>query len=304
MSRLFSVLLLFFLLSNKANAEGEVKLLTSIKPLQLIAAAVQDGVGKPAVLLPPGASGHHYSLRPSDIRSVREAQLFYWIGQDMETFLIDVVHDRQGPSISIQTLPDLQLRYFGQEHGVGHHDTEHDQDHRPGSLDAHLWLQPSNALLIAKRMAADLTIADPVNTERYQANSVAFEQRLEMLDKRLRKRLAGLSDKSYFVFHEAYDYFEATYGLKHAGVFNISGEVQPGARHIAELRERLQKAGPSCVFSEPPLRPRLVETLSANLPVTMAEIDPMGTGIEPHAQGYEELLERLTEQLSGCLEKL
>ncbi|HEY6612292.1 MAG TPA: zinc ABC transporter substrate-binding protein, partial [Pseudomonas sp.] len=46
-------------------ALAEVRVLTSIKPLQLIAAAVQDGAGTPEVLLPPGASPHHYALRPS-----------------------------------------------------------------------------------------------------------------------------------------------------------------------------------------------------------------------------------------------
>ncbi|HAC68916.1 MAG TPA: zinc ABC transporter substrate-binding protein, partial [Pseudomonas sp.] len=66
-------------------AQAEVKVLTSIKPLQLIAAAIQDGAGQPAVLLPPGASPHHYALRPSDLRQVREANLVYWIGPDLET---------------------------------------------------------------------------------------------------------------------------------------------------------------------------------------------------------------------------
>lgn len=50
------------------SAQADVRVLTSIKPLQQIAAAVQDGVGSPDVLLPPGASPHHYALRPSDVR--------------------------------------------------------------------------------------------------------------------------------------------------------------------------------------------------------------------------------------------
>ena len=89
----------------------------------------------------------------------------------------------------------------------------------------------------------------------------------------MKKRLASVEGKPYFVFHEAFDYFEAAYGLKHAGVFSVLTEVQPGARHVAAMRKTLQEAGPSCVFSEPPLRPRLAETLSAGLPVKLAELD-------------------------------
>ena len=44
-----------------ASAFAEPRVLTSIKPLQLIAAAVQDGVGTPDVLRPAGASPHQYT---------------------------------------------------------------------------------------------------------------------------------------------------------------------------------------------------------------------------------------------------
>ncbi|WP_375740832.1 zinc ABC transporter substrate-binding protein [Pseudomonas boanensis] len=289
------------------SAQADVRLLTSIKPLQLIAAAVQDGHGQPDVLLPPGASPHQYALRPSDVRRVREADLFYWIGPDLEGFLPRVLEGRDKPNLALQDLPGLQLRHFQaahDEHEEDHGVDEHDHAHRPGSLDAHLWLLPANARVIAKRMVADLVAADPANAARYQANLRAFEGRLDQLDTRIKTRLAGVGSKPFFVFHEAFDYFEAAYGLRHAGVFSAGSEVQPGARHVAAMRERLQKAGPSCVFSEPPLRPRLAETLSAGLPVRMAELDALGVDQTVDADGYEKLIEKLANDLAGCLETL
>lgn len=305
MSRLSLVVLsLIFSL----NAHADVEVLTSIKPLQLIAAAVQDGVGTPQVLLPPGASPHHFALRPSDVRRVQSVALLYWIGPDMEGFLPRVLKGRSQPSIALQELPGLQLRHFGEgEHAHEHEhggEDEHDHDHRPGTLDAHLWLLPHNARVIAAKMAADLAAADPANAARYQANLTAFGTRLDALDQRLKTRLGGVASKPFFVFHQAYDYFEAAYGLEHAGVFSVATEVQPGARHVAQMRERLQAAGPTCVFSEPPLRPRLAQTLSAGLPVKLAEMDALGAKVKVNAQGYEQLLEDLAEQLAGCLESL
>lgn len=87
-----------------ASASAEVRVLTSIKPLQLIAAAIQDGVGTPDVLLPPGASPHHFTLRPSDIRNVREADLLYWIGPDLETFLPRVLEGRSATTLAVQDI--------------------------------------------------------------------------------------------------------------------------------------------------------------------------------------------------------
>lgn len=306
MSRLFSVLVAFvasFLLIGTAQAE--VKVLTSIKPLQLIAAAVQDGVAIPEVLLPPGASPHNYALRPSDVRKVQSVDLLYWIGPDMEGFLPRVLGGRSLPSVAVQDLPGLKLRHFGADnHSHAEEADEHDHDHRPGSLDAHLWLSPVNARVIADKMAADLSAADPANAQRYQSNAKAFDARLDALDQRLKKRLANVEGKPYFVFHEAFDYFEDAYGLKHAGVFAVAAEVQPGAQHVAAMRKRLQEVGKTCVFSEPPLRPRLAETLVAGLPVKLAELDALGGYTPATAQGYEQVLEKLGNDLAGCLESL
>jgi len=309
-SRFFSLFVAFvasFLLIGSAQAD--VKVLTSIKPLQLIAAAVQDGVAVPQVLLPPGASPHHYALRPSDVRKVQSVDLLYWIGPDMEGFLPRVLNGRTLPSVAVQELPGLKLRHFAQD-SASHEDhdddggDDHDHDHRPGTVDAHLWLSPHNARVIAARMAADLSAADPANAARYQSNLKGFNQRLDALDARIKARLAGVAGKPYFVFHEAFDYFEDNYGLKHAGVFAVAAEVQPGAQHVAAMRTRLQAAGKTCVFSEPPLRPRLAETLVAGLPVKLAELDALGGYTPATAQGYEQLLEKLGNDLAGCLESL
>ena len=309
MSRFFALFVAFVsTLVVLTPAHADVRVLTSIQPLQLIAAAVQDSVGKPEVLLPPGASPHHYALRPSDVRRVAEVDLLYWIGPDMEGFLPRVLNGRSKPTVAVQTLPGMSLRHFGEDsHSHDEHEDdadEHDHDHRPGSLDAHLWLSTVNARVIAARMASDLSAADPANAARYQSNLSSFVQRLDALDQRLKTRMAGVSGKPFFVFHEAFDYFESTYGLKHTGVFSVASEVQPGAQHVAAMRKRLQEVGKTCVFSEPPLRPRLAETLTAGLPVKLAELDALGGTLPVTAQGYEQLLENLGNGLAGCLESL
>lgn len=306
MSRLFLLFVVFITgFATVGSAQADVRVLTSIKPLQLIAAAVQEGVAVPEVLLPPGASPHNYALRPSDVRRVQEVDLLYWIGPDMETFLPRVLAGRTKASVPVQALPGMHLRHFTAS--SDHHDDdddEHDHDHRPGSVDAHLWLSSVNARVIAAKMAADLSQADPANAARYDSNVKAFDARLDALDARIKQRVAGITDKKYFVFHEAFDYFEEAYGLEHAGVFAVSSEVQPGAQHVAAMRARLAEFGKTCVFSEPPLRPRLADTLSAGLPVKLAELDGLGGYTPATAQGYEQLLSKLADDLAGCLEGL
>lgn len=307
-SRVFPVsrFLVLFVAFITFSAHAEVRVLTSIKPLQQIAAAVQEGLGSPQVLLPPGASPHHYALRPSDVRRVADADLLYWIGPDMENFLPRVLGSRSKPTVAVQSLTGMHLRHFGEDNHSHDADDEddHDHDHRPGSLDAHLWLSSANARVIAAKMAADLAQADPANTARYQQNLKGFVERLDALDARIKTRVADVAGKPFFVFHEAFDYFEAAYGLKHTGVFSVASEVQPGAQHVAAMRTRLQEVGKTCVFSEPPLRPRLAETLTAGLPVRLAELDALGGNEPVDGKSYERLLEKLAGDLAGCLEQL
>lgn len=294
------------------SAQAQVQILTSIKPLQLIAAAIQEGQGKPQVLLPPGASPHYFVLRPSDAKRLDTADLFYWIGPDLENFLPRLLQQRSQPSLAVQSLTDLHLQYFADnhqhedEHDAEHADdlVEHDHAHQPGTVDTHLWLSTHNARVIAQRMSADLSQLDPNNASLYATNLHAFIQRLKHLDQQLKTELKPLQGKPFFVFHEAFNYFEQAYGLQHAGVFALSGEVQPGAKHVNQMRTRLQQAGPSCVFSEPPIQPRLAHTLADGLPVILAELDALGANLDVSAQGYEQLLKNLAGQFSACLSSL
>lgn len=300
--------LMAFLLLFCTGAQAEIKVLTSIKPIQLIAQAIQGQHGQTEVLLPPGASPHSFSLRPSDRKRLAEASLFYWIGPDMENFLSAITRQYPDSSVALQELSGLQLLYYadghkhdehghehGHEHEASHH--EHDHHHLPGGLDSHLWLSTENALIIAERMAADLARLDAANARDYADNLDSFKQRLSIAHEQAGQLLASVKEREFFVFHEAINYFEQQYGLRHGGVLAISGEVQPGARHLKEMRQRLEQAGSTCILTEPPAPPRLARSLSKGLPVRLQEIDVLGS----QAQSYEALILDLAKNLHQCL---
>lgn len=300
--------------ASHALAADNSRVLTTIKPLQQIAAAVMDGIDSPALLMEPGASPHTYALRPSDRRALAAAERIYWVGPELELFLEDLL-ERQENSVALLHLPQMSVREqlqshnFQQEEPSGHagHDThgqEHGHGHDHGSLDPHIWLSPTNARAIARYMAEDLASVYPQQSDQLQANLAVFEQRLAAVDASLQARLNVLQDKPYFVFHDGYGYFEDHYGIRPRGIFSLSHEVQPGARHVNQLRQQLQAAGPSCVFTEPQFTPRLVNSLTEGLPVSVGVLDPLGSAIEVGPKGYERMLEDIAGALASCLETL
>ena len=313
-------LLLGLTLAVAARAD-EPRVLATIKPLQLIGAAVMDGIGEPQLLLPVGASPHSYALRPSERRALEQAQRIYWVGPELELFLEHLLESRDtdmplmhAAGVTLRPLDGKQAEPDA-EH-PGHAEAEHEHEHQDhaaadhhghdhsGMYDAHIWLSPTNAIAMARAMAADLASLYPQHSERLGENLARFESQVTQADERLKKRFGPLTGKAYFVFHDGYGYLEDHYGLRARGIFSLSHEVQPGARHVAQLRQRLQQAGPSCVFSEPQFTPRLIQSLTANLDVRSAELDPLGGSAPVTPQGYVEFLETVGGTLAGCLESL
>ena len=302
------------LLTLNAHADP-VRVLASIKPVQQIAAAVLDGIDTPAALLPAGASPHSFALRPSDRRALASAERIYWVGPSLELFLQSTLHELPSAR-ELAEIPGLRLRHFDEDapahdHNANEHADEHDasaehdgHDHGPGSIDPHIWLSPENAVVIARWMKDDLAPLYPQQQSLLEANLATFEQRMQALEQQLTERFAPLKDKPYFVFHDGYGYLESYLGLQHSGVFSLAHEIQPGARHVNELRNTRSAAAPACVFSEPQFTPRLINSLTAGLPVQSAQLDPMGAATEVGPHGYEQQLRALTNTWASCLEQL
>jgi zinc transport system substrate-binding protein len=292
-----------------AQAAESPRVLTTIKPLQQIAAAVMHGIDNPGLLMEPGASPHTYALRPSDRRALAQAERIYWIGPELELFLEDLL-ERQNNAVALLHVPKMAVREQLQSHNFQPEqksttsEQEHSDHHDHGSLDAHIWLSPTNARVIARKMATDLSELYPQQIDLLQSNLATFEQRLTAMDTALQARLAPLKDKPYFVFHDGYGYFEDYYGVRPWGIFSLSHEVQPGARHVNLLRQQLQTAGPSCVFTEPQFTPRLVNSLTQGLPVSIGVLDPLGDAIDIGPEGYALTIEAIAGTLADCLETL
>ena len=282
---------------------------TSMKPLGFIAAAIADGVTETQVLLPDGASEHDYSLRPSDVKRLQNADLVVWIGPEMEAFM-----DRSTQSIAANkkvTIAELEgvkpLLMTGADDDDDHDGHDHgaaeksDGDHHHGIYNMHLWLSPEIARLSAVAIHDKLLELMPQSRAKLDSNLQQFEAALAATDKQVSNELAPLKGKGYFVFHDAYGYFEKHYGLTSLGHFTVNPEIQPGAQRLHEIRTQLVEQKATCVFAEPQFRPAVIEAVARGTSVRMGTLDPLGTGITLGKASYPQFLTQLANQYSSCL---
>lgn len=268
-------------------------ILTSIKPIQLITLELTQGVNEPGVLLESNTSPHDYALKPSDVKRVRNADLVIWFGDDLEPFLTKILHD-QSNVLTLSKIDGLALREFAGDH---HHHDGHDH----GSHDPHFWLGYQATLQVAQAISKQLQEIDSENAQQYQANLAKFESQLSEQQQAIKAQLAPVSDAGYYVFHDAYGYFEQDFPLNHLGYFTVSPERKPGAKTLISIRKALASQDAKCVFSEPQFTPAVVQSVVRGSDANTDVLDPIGSDVKVEQGGYFQLKQNLADSFSRCL---
>jgi len=284
------------------------RVLVSIAPLAGIAAAVMDGVGTPDVLITGNASPHTYQLRPSDAKRLEQADLVIWVGPGLETFLEKPLTQLASHAAQLELTQAQGLTHYANRSGgvwepeaEDEHEAEHGHEHNHGVNDPHLWLDPRNAAAIAQLVAQQLAAQDPAHAARYASNAAAFNADVLALHARLQAQLTPLKNRGFIVFHDAYQYFEKSYGLAGRGSITLSPEVPPSAAQLAALQQRIQSHEVVCVLAEPQFRAAVVDTLVGGTSARKGLVNPDASDLPLSAHLYQEYLHRMADQFAACL---
>lgn len=259
----------------------------SIKPLQLIAAAITsgvEGVKAPSLIIGQSQDPHHPFLRPSERRKIYEADILLWIGEQLEGALADLMDPTSSSIISAYDL--------SQEYGLAVTD----------AIDPHVWLSTQNTRLIAEALTQELVILDAGNRQLYQNNLDEFLASLERLDAEINTTLADLKQMPFAVYHNAFRYYEKQYGLTHIASYTENEELQPGIRKIIEVRESLEANNVSCLLLEPANNPEEIAQLTGR-DMELVSIDILGFDYAADKNGYRNFMLGITESIKRCLQR-
>ena len=275
-----------------ATSFAHADVLTTIKPLGFIANAITDGVTETQVLLPVSASPHDYSLKPSDVEKLKSAELVVWVGHGLESFL----------EKSVEKLPESKVLELGEVPAIEEIiEATHHEDH--DSHDWHIWLSSDASKIAAEQIADRLTQLYPTKKAKIAENLAKFKTAVDAKTVQLKAQLEPVKGKGYYTFHEAYGYFESTYGLNPLGSFTINPTVAPGAKTLAKIKEHIAEHKAVCLFAEPQFTPRVVESLSKGTQVGVGQLDPLGAKVKMSAESYPQFLQGIADEFTKCLAK-
>ena len=275
------------------------KVATDIPPVQSLAARVMQGVGKPESILPPGATPHSYSMRPSEAAKLADTDIVFWVGEGLTPWFGYAILGLAADAVSVELMkaPGVVLLDFHEyEHG---HEDEHAH---PSDKDPHIWLDPANGKAILAEIAARLAEIDPTNADAYAANAAAGAAELDALTERVEAIVAPVRGKAFVTAHDGYIYFEHRFEIESKGSVALSDAASPGPARLDRIRHAIYAHNVSCVFIEPQLNPKLAQTVAEGTDARIGTLDPLGESHEAGPELYPALVEGLARSLADCLD--
>ena len=307
----FAILLIF-----TSPLRAEIKVVTTIKPLHSLVANVMEGVGEPSLIIEGSTSPHSFTLKPSHAKLLEEADIIFWVGEGIETFMERPLESivKKAEVISFMELESINKLKFREESifedhddhddhdGHDEHDDEHeghdDHGHAHGEFDAHIWLDPMNAKEMVLEIVHELSHLDPANEDKYNVNAkatnLALDEMIDDISQSINK------DAKFVVFHDAYQYFEERFGVRAAGALTLNTDVLPGAKQIDEIQDVIKDRGINCIFSEPQFNPKIISTIAQDTNIKTGVFDPLGANIDSDKSLYFKLINNLSEELKDC----
>lgn len=276
----------------------------SIKPVELLVKAVAGDSVEVSTLVPPGSSPHNYSMKPSQRRALEQADVIFWVGPEMETFLNRLLGGKEFAGRAVAFLEseggESEHDEHHDEHGHDHESDAHHHDHGDGE-DPHIWVDPILALDMAKDIRNALAELEGANPEQLNANLERFQTELLNKEQSIRASFAGLDNVSLFAYHDAFTRYAKHYGLTLEGVLTLNPELSPGARHIADVQAKLEAANQPCLLTEPQFNRQWWRSITEGLNVTFSTWDPLATNIESTPSGYIDFQQSVADAVLKCL---
>lgn len=277
-------------LENAADKGGQTSLnvVTSFYPVYLATINITkdiSGVTVTNMTEPQTGCLHDYSLRPADMIMLEKADVFVINGAGMESFLDDVIRQRE------------DLKVIEASKGIALLKDE------SGEENPHVWVSVTNAVTYVNNIAAQLSEADQANEEQYRSNAAAYVQKLTDLKDEMHSALDGLKSRDIITFHEAFPYFAQEFDLNIAAVVEREPGSEPVPKELAEIIDKIKQTGIKALFAEPQYSSKAAETIARDTGAKVYTLDPVVTGeaVPDAADAYIVTMRKNVETLVEAL---
>ncbi len=237
----------------KKNAEveenGKLSIVSTIFPTYDFVKQICADKAEVTQLLPPGSESHTYEPTPQDIITIQNCDLFIYVGGESDTWVDDILSSMATP---VKTIKMMDCVTTVEEKVIEGMEVEEENSAEPTEpeYDEHVWTSPKNAVKITQAVTDVVCALDTVNKDTYQANSAAYQAKLNTLDQSFASFFATVANKLIIVGDRfPLRYFADAYSIKYYAAFpGCSCQTDPSATTIAFLIDKVKAEKVSTVF--------------------------------------------------------
>lgn len=183
---------------------------------------------------------HDYTLQVRQMRAIESAQVIVMNGAGLEEFLHDAIHEKQN---IIDASQGIHLICDTHEHA-------HDENNHKHSQDPHIWLNVSNARLMAENICNGLILQFPECKEQILKNMHLLNVKFDELDAYGKNALSNLSTNELITFHDGFSYFAEYWDLHILHALEEESGSEASAAELIELIQLVKSNNLPAIFVE------------------------------------------------------
>ncbi|HYJ78877.1 MAG TPA: metal ABC transporter substrate-binding protein, partial [Longimicrobiaceae bacterium] len=268
------------LVAAPAAAQRQLKVVTSTTDLADIAKEV-CGARCQVVHISEGYQDPHFvEAKPSFILQLRNADVFAFVGLDLEvgwmSLLVDGARNprvRRGGTGYLDVSTAIPVL----DRARGNVDRSQGDVHPAGN--PHYWLDPGNGRRIARLFRDRFARLDAAGAAVYARNTQAFEARLTAAERAWQPQLAQIRGKPVVAWHTSWRYFAGYNGMEIVGFMEPKPGVPPSPSHLAGLIATMRRTGAKVIVMEPFYDRRTADFVAQRTGGTVLVLPPSVGGV-------------------------
>jgi zinc transport system substrate-binding protein len=253
-------------------ATEKIQIVAGFYPLAYAAEGIAGDLAEVVSLAGPGVEPHDLELTPGDVAKINDADLVVYIPEFIPD--LDAVVKTLDQSKVINATQGITLISGDSHSHEGEEAHSEEEGHSDESAtDPHIWLNPSNMVLIGNSIAQALSAL--TSDSAINENRSSFENALTTLASDYTAKLANCSIKALVVSHEAFGYIASAYGFEQVGISGLSPEAEPSPARLAEVAKIAKAENATTIYYESLVDPKVAKTLADELKITAVMLDPL-----------------------------
>lgn len=233
---------------NKTNNNKLNVVVTTFSTYDFVRQVAGDNVNL-TFLLGPGVEAHSYEPTASDLAKIQNADLFIYVGGEMEEWTGKVLDSLNTKNTKLVCIADYIEKMeeeeidSAEEESEEHESEEHVHDHEEGAYDEHIWTSPKNAIKMVEEIEKILAEKDSKNKETYETNANNYINQIKNVQAQI-QQIVDNKVRSRLVFGDKMpmQYFIKEYNLEVSAAFaGCSTQTDPSASTIAKLVQRVKE---------------------------------------------------------------